>query len=165
MEKSSITSIIIYSIIVVLVIASVVIYLAGNNSGPRPVSFQINNRTYQISAYAYTAKSQQKGLMNATVTNTTFMLFYFKTPAIYYFWMKDTYSPLDIIWLNYNSSSQSARVVYIANATPCVSYSPNQTNCKIYNPGGYANYVLEAKAGFAQASGMSVGSNVKFLFK
>jgi uncharacterized membrane protein (UPF0127 family) len=55
--------------------------------------------------------------------------------------------------------------VYIVNATPCVSYSQNQTDCKIYDPGANANYVLEAKAGFAEQSNLSVGSHIKFLFK
>jgi uncharacterized membrane protein (UPF0127 family) len=101
--------------------------------------------------------------MNATVTNSTFMLFYFGQPGIYSFWMKDTYSQLDIIWLNYSGSTGMAKVVYVVDAPPCVNYSSDQSGCRIYTPSSEANYVLEAKAGFAERNNMTVGSSIKFL--
>ncbi len=154
-----------YLVIAVIVIAIALILtyeFTQNQRGAIPTSFTLNNRTYALTAYAATPKALENGLMNATVTNGTFMLFYFgQQPGMYPFWMKDTYSPLDIIWLNYSSATGLARVVYIANATPCISYSPNQGNCTIYTPTAYANYVLEARAGFVQRSGVNLGSELR----
>lgn len=129
----------------------------------RPTAFEFNNRTYAITAYASTMAEREKGLMNATVTNSTFMLFYFGQPSIYSFWMKNTYSQLDIIWLNYSGSIGMAKVVYIVHAPPCVNYSSDQSACRIYTPTTNANYVLETKAGFAELNNMTVGSSIKFL--
>ena len=78
--------------------------------------------------------------------------------------MKDTYSQLDMIWLNYSNSTGMAKVVYIVNATPCASYSPDQSGCVIYTPTAYANYVLEAKDGFVRMSGISLNGSVRFLY-
>lgn len=122
-----------------------------------PTQFTIGNKTYDFTGVATTLQEQEEGLMNATVTNSTFELFVFTHPAIYPFWMKDTYYPLDIIWINGND------VVYIVNATPCVSYSPGQDNCTIYNnynEGYVADYVIEAQAGFANRTGIRIGSNI-----
>ena len=136
----------------------------NQQSGGIPTSFELNNRTYAITAYANTSIEREKGLMNATVTNSTFMLFYFGQPGIYSFWMKDTYSQLDMIWLNYSNSTGMARVVYIVNATPCSSYSADQSGCMIYTPTAYANYVLEVKDGFVDRSGISLNESVRFLY-
>ncbi|MDE1871688.1 MAG: DUF192 domain-containing protein [Candidatus Micrarchaeota archaeon] len=149
------------AIVVVAAAAAYIFY----NQGQRPVSFQVNGNTYRITSYAYTEAERATGLMNATVTNDTFMLFRFDNPGIYPFWMKDTYSPLDIIWLNYSSTDGTAKVVYIANATPCIEYSSSQDSCIVYTPRSEANYVLEARAGFAKANDMTAGTEIRFLYK
>ncbi len=144
----------------------VVIYLFENLGGisQSPSSFSVNGKTYAITAYENTPTQREMGLMNATVTNSTFVLFHFPQSGIYPFWMKNTYSQLDIIWLNYSSSTDTANVVYIANAIPCASYSKNQSNCVIYTPNSSANYVLEAKGGFAKSNDVQIGSSLKFDF-
>lgn len=152
-------------LMVVAAILLVLIYEIGmpNPNAATPAAFSVNNRTYKITAYAYTQAQQEKGLMNETVTNSTFMLFYFGQPGIYSFWMKDTYSQLDIIWLNYSSSTGMAKAVYIVNATPCTSYNSNQDSCIIYTPTVYADYVLETKAGFVGQNNITIGSSIRFL--
>ncbi len=137
-------------------------YLVYGQGDHVPQSFVVNNSTYQITAYEHTSQQLEQGLMNVTVTNRTFALFYFGEPGIYPFWMKDTYSQLDMIWLNYSQSTGMGMVVYIANATPCADYDSNQTNCIIYTPTAYANYVLEAKAGFVQQNQIRVGTSIRF---
>ncbi len=120
-------------------------------------SFTFNNVTYKFTSVAMTIQQQEKGLMNASVTNSTFELFVFHNVSVYPFWMKDTYSPLDIIWIN------GTTVTFIAHAMPCSWYSMNQTSCVVYNnysQGHYANYVIEARAGFANRTGLHVGSKV-----
>ncbi len=109
-----------------------------------PRSFVIGNRTFNFSAVAVTTVEQEKGLMNATVTNKTFILFIFQDSSIYPFWMYNTYSNLDIIWIN--DTAKSGTVVYFVNATPCINKPP--TDCPLYIPEEYANYVIETKAGF-----------------
>lgn len=157
----------IYIIITLFIIgiALAAVYMYTENTTPMmPVSFSVGNSTFRITSYAYTQQQRASGLMNSTVGNSTFMLFYFPQPGIYPFWMKNTYAQLDIIWLNYSSSTRTASVVYIANATPCSYYDSSQTNCTVYTPAGFANYVLEAKAGFVQQNRISVGTQLKFAF-
>lgn len=154
-----------FLIIVLVAIAIVAIYLVENAPPPAsgmPSSFTINNRSYQITSYAYTTQQQEQGLMNATVTNSTFMLFAFGQEGIYPFWMKNTYYPLDMLWVSYNSTSHFGKVVYIAHAVPCSEYNSSQVSCRVYTPTAYANYVIEAKAGFANASNISVGTPIRF---
>lgn len=151
---------IIAALIIIALGLAALFFLPGGNA--YPASFTVSGGTYNITAYAYTTAQQEKGLMNATVTNSTIMLFGFPKPGLYSFWMKDTYSPLDIIWVNYSALQDSGTVVYIVNAIPCASYSANQSDCTIYTPASDANYVIEARSGFANASGIHVGSNLAF---
>lgn len=128
-----------------------------------PVSFTVNNETFNFTSYALNMTEAERGLMNATITNRTFMLFAFHNSSIYQFWMKNTYTQLDIIWIN--ADDGTGRIVYIANATPCIEYSTNQTNCEIYTPASVANYVIEAKAGFVKAYNVSDYEDVTFNYK
>lgn len=155
----------VFALVAVATIALITLYLLENGPVPQPVSFEVNNRTYPITNYADTPAQLDRGLMNATVTNSTFMLFYFHERGIYPFWMKNTYSQLDMIWLNYSSSDANATIVYMANATPCISYDKSQNSCTIYIPTAYANYVLETKSGFVEENNLHVGSKIKFIFK
>ncbi len=148
-------------ILVLLIVFTIINNPTNQNNQthlPPPNSFTFNNATYNFTAVELTLAQQEHGLMNTTVTNSTFMLFVFNGPSIYPFWMEDTYYPLDIIWIN------SSKVVYIVHSVPCSWYSPNQTACIIYNnftDGHVANYVIEAQEGFTNRTGMAVGSTVK----
>ena len=130
---------------------------------PDPASFTVGNKTFAFSSYALNITESEKGLMNATVTNMTFMIFIFHNSSIFPFWMKNTYAPLDIIWIEGNSSY--GRIVYIVNATPCISYDPGQANCTIYTPTAVADYVIEAQAGFVQRNNVSLYQQVRFNYK
>jgi uncharacterized membrane protein (UPF0127 family) len=166
-KRSNINLYLIVIMVIALVAMALIIAVSAAYFRSKPEvnypAFVLNNKTYAISAYAYTTAQQEKGLMNATVTNKTFMLFVFGNSANYPFWMKNTYTPLDIMWVEYNWTNDSGSIVYAVNATPCDSYSPNQTQCIVYNPDAYANYVIETKAGFQQTNGFAIGSKIKFL--
>ncbi len=142
------------------VVAFIYVALSARQPAPGlPASFAVSGHSFDFSAYAVTQQQQEQGLMNQTVTNGTFMLFVFSKPSIYRFWMYDTYDALDIIWLN--GTRDGATVVYVAaNAQPCVN-APQQ-DCAVYAPDAAANYVIEAKAGFAPAYGIGVGTRVSF---
>ena len=95
--------------------------------------------------------------MNTKVTNTTFMLFVFPAPGYYKFWMYETNTSLDIIWVN--ADGNLGRVVYVVtSAEPCYK----QESCPIYTPSAAANYVLEARSGFVQTNGIEVGTEIQF---
>jgi len=125
-----------------------------------PKSVTISQATYNITAYAITPGEQEKGLMNSTVNGSTFMLFVFPGSRPYPFWMKDTYSYLDIIWIN--ATGRYGRIVYFVNATPCAKYDSAQVNCTLYIPPSGANYVLETASGFDRRNAVYQGEHIEF---
>jgi uncharacterized protein len=163
MAKSKTKELILIFLVVFIIVA--VAYIALNQRQRMPKGFTVEGKNYSISAYAYTNQQREQGLMNSTVTSNTFMLFYFPELGIYPFWMKNTYSPLDILWIDYNYSANKGTIVYIANATPCSSYNALQSSCIIYTPNSYANYVLESQQGFASRNNIKNGTVVKFIYK
>ena len=125
--------------------------------GTVPSSFTVDGRTYKFSYTATTKAQWEAGLMNRAITNATTMLFAFPTSSLWTFWMYDTNASLDIIWLD--ASGGSAKVVYlVTSAPPCF----DQTICARYAPSSSANFAIEAKAGFAAANGITVGTEVEF---
>ena len=144
-----------------VLIAAAYAFVALNDTGtvtsPVPSSFTVNGKTY---AFTYTATNNDQrsaGLMNRKIENTTTMLFDFPSPGTYRFWMYDTNTSLDMIWIN--ASGSSGTVVYVySDAQPCYS----QITCPTFGPSSPANYVIEAKAGFAEANGIQVGTQVRF---
>lgn len=137
------------ALIAVAVFAVVELLLPGQTYS----QFSAGGKTFKITYNAVNPQEWEKGLMNSTVTNSTFMLFVFGKPGIYSFWMYDTDYNLDIIWLNVTNGSGS--VVYLAsNVTGCF----NKSECAVYTPSRPANYVLEAHGGFAEMNNITVGS-------
>jgi len=92
-----------------------------------------------------------KGLMfREELPENTGMLFVFENEGIYPFWMKNTYIPLDIIWINDNF-----RVVHIEHAVPCISET-----CVSYTPEAVARYVVETNVGFVDENNIAVGDQI-----
>lgn len=151
-------------IVAALVVAVVALaaYEATNVPGPAsssglPTRFTVNGKSFPITYTATDSAERARGLMDTSITNSTTMLFVFPSPGTYSFWMLDTNSSLDIIWID--ASGGSGTVVYIVEgAASC--YLP--ILCTTYTPSGPANYVVEAKAGFAVANGIEVGTAVSF---
>lgn len=82
------------------------------------------------------------------------MLFIYKREGIYPFWMKNTFIPLDIIWIN-----KEKEVVFISRNTP-----PERSGvCPIINPHKKAKYVLELNGGVSDKIGLSVGDRIIFM--
>jgi uncharacterized membrane protein (UPF0127 family) len=95
--------------------------------------------------------------MNRKITNGTTMLFAFPSSGQWQFWMYDTNTSLDMIWVSANGNAGS--VVYVVSgAQPCYDSS----SCTIYSPTASADYVIEAKAGFAAANGIQAGTAIQF---
>lgn len=76
------------------------------------------------------------------------MIFVFPGMAPRSFWMKDTYIPLDMIFLN-----DSLEVVSILANVPILNTQPRLS-------GVPAQYVVELKAGTAKSAGIVVGSKL-----
>jgi uncharacterized membrane protein (UPF0127 family) len=139
-----------------LAIAAYTVFVAsGSVTSPVPSTFTVNGKTY---AFTYTATDdahRAAGLMNKQVTNATTMLFVFPAMGTYGFWMSNTNTSLDMIWIN--ATGSTGRVVSVhTDARPCTSF------CPTYYPSSPANYVIEAKAGFALANGIEVGTQIQF---
>jgi len=83
------------------------------------------------------------------------MLFIFPRPASYGFWMKDTYIPLDLVWIS------GARVTGVtANVPP--AGTAGTSSLQTYYPPGKVDRVLEINAGAAAAAGIGTGSPVRY---
>jgi len=81
------------------------------------------------------------------------MLFIFEADGALDFWMKNTFIPLDFVWL-----SASGEVVDVrANVPPCRS-----DPCPSYASGKPARAVLEVNAGFAATHGVRLGERLNF---
>jgi len=145
---------------IILVIAAYVVLMLGNSgsvTSPVPSTFTVNGRTY---AFTYTATDNAQraaGLMNRKVSNTTTMLFAFPSMGTYQFWMYDTNTSLDMIWISATGNTGSVVYVY-TDAQPCYS----QISCPTYGPTSPANYVIEAMAGFAKMNDIVIGTQIQF---
>lgn len=94
-----------------------------------------------------------KGLSGETqLASNEALLFDFETEARWGIWMKDMKIPIDIIWLN-----EDKEVVYIIKQAPA-----ELGTSKTYAPEEPARYVLETRAGAAQANGIKVGDTALF---
>jgi len=147
------------------VILAVAAYVAltldnsGSVTSPVPSTFSVNGKTYVFTYTATNNAQRDAGLMNKRVTNTTIMLFAFPSMGTYQFWMYDTNTSLDMIWIT--ATGSTGRVVYVyADAQPCLT--PVPISCPTYGSSSPANYVIEAKAGFAEANGIVVGTQLQF---
>jgi uncharacterized membrane protein (UPF0127 family) len=91
-----------------------------------------------------------KGLMHRkTLAPDAGMLFVFEETADHPFWMKNTFIPLDLLFID-----EDGRVVGIdARATPG-DLSPRSA--------APSRYVLEVNGGWAEAHGVAVGDRVRF---
>ena len=100
-------------------------------------------------AFAKTEAEREQGLSDTQpLADNQGMLFFYDTPVIPYFWMKDMRYDLDMIWI------EDGTVADIS-ADAKVSDFP-----KTYNPKVPVSYVLEVNAGFAALHGIVIGSPV-----
>jgi len=148
------------AVIVVAVVALAVaytIYATASEPGcattSTPVSFTVNGKTYAFTYVARCEPQREAGLMGKRVTNDTTMLFAFPYSGTWSFWMQDTNTSLDMIWIN--ATGSTGRVVYLVPGT--LPYSTS-----VITPTASANYVIEARAGFASENGIGVGTTVLF---
>ncbi len=104
---------------------------------------------------AVSPEERERGLMyREKIEPDQGMLFVFEEEDLYSFWMKNTLIPLDIIWLNSN-----LQIVHIEkNVPPCL-----RDPCPGYSPRSPALYVLELKAGQAEANNLKLYERISFV--
>ncbi|MFT7538901.1 MAG: uncharacterized membrane protein (UPF0127 family), partial [Lysobacterales bacterium] len=103
---------------------------------------------------AITAEEHKIGLQQVKVLpEDQGMLFVFEREDHHRFWMKDTFIPLDIIWLN-----SDKKIVHISHKVePC-----KKDPCVIYVSPKMAQYVLELNAGSAESFKFGEGDLTTF---
>ncbi len=151
------------AVAIVAVIAVYTVYtlsaVPGTVTTPVPSSFTVNGNTYAFTYVATTQAEREAGLMNKKIANTTTMLFAFPSSGQWQFWMYNTNTSLDIIWVS--ATGESGSVVYlVTGAQPCYESS----TCTVYSSTAPANYAIEAKAGFAAANDIHLGTAIQFKF-
>ena len=119
------------------VVQEEIIPTQSSNKTRERTSLKVGNQNFQVEI-ADTPEEHRQGLMyREYLEGGTGMLFQFKNEGYPAFWMKNTYIPLDVIWI-----SAEKKVVDIQTLMPC------QTEpCPVFNPRGSAQYVLEVNAG------------------
>lgn len=119
-------------LIIVLIIA-IVLFLAIQ----KQTKVCFDSQCFKVEI-AQTQEKLTKGLMlRKSLDPDKGMLFIFEIEHEHSFWMKDTFIPLDIIWINMNKE-----VVHIErNVQPCAE------ECEIIVPDAKAKYVLEINPG------------------
>jgi uncharacterized membrane protein (UPF0127 family) len=101
---------------------------------------------------AKTEAAQEKGLSGrACIGEDQSMLFVFDKPDYYRFWMKDMKFPIDIVWIDSHKE--------VIGADRDISPSTYPSDFAPLQP---AQYVLELKAGKAQALGFGGGVQLNF---
>ncbi|MDA4115677.1 MAG: DUF192 domain-containing protein [Thaumarchaeota archaeon] len=120
-------------------------------------SFTVGGKTFELTYLATNQSALEKGLMGVKVTAATTELFVFPTAGYYSFWMYGVNSSLDIMWVDTPPGASSGTFVYLALGAPPCHIS---VVCTSYQPSARADYVIEAKAGFAAANGIAVGAPV-----
>jgi uncharacterized membrane protein (UPF0127 family) len=101
---------------------------------------------------ARTPAQTQRGLMfRRTLAADAGMLFLFPRPQQLSFWMRNTYLPLDMIFIEPDLTVLGV----VENTVPLTDDS-----CRVP---GLSQYVLEVNAGFARTHAINTGTPVRFV--
>jgi len=115
-----------------------------------------NRACYKEQCYklelAMTQEQKSKGLQHRDqLDKKRGMLFFMNNKGSPKFWMKETFIPLDIIWLD-----DLGTITYIEHsAFPC-----EKDPCPMYGPNFPAGYVLEINSGEASRLDMRLGERI-----
>lgn len=147
------TLFIIIPLIITLVSAVGLFFLRSQGIKKNRVCFKKSCFSVEL---AVTPEQRRQGLMSrGYLDRKEGMLFIFSEEDKHPFWMKNTWIPLDIIWINKNKE-----VVYISeNTLPCKS-----NDCPIIIPSGTAQFVLEINSGTIKNIGLAIGDKLDITY-
>lgn len=118
-----------------------------------PITAHTANGTTLYLEVANTTTARETGLSHrSSLAPQHGMLFLFRQPDIYPFWMKDTNIPLDIIWLNRGK---------IVDAATLPATTPG-AQIPIHTPSVVADTVIEVNADEALIDGLTAGQTVTY---
>lgn len=153
--------------LILLVVASVLITAVGKIENSRTDNLEDQNSTTvrfasdgelkaEITAeIASTPGEREKGLMNRSLLPEDHgMLFVFPDEKKRVFWMKNTYIPLDIIFIAENKT-----IVDIDQADP--EPDTPKENLTLYRSDKPAKYVIEVNQGFSKEKSIAEGDIIK----
>lgn len=132
--------------LVALVAASVSLYRT-NPYSQGATSAEFGGVPLEIE-YATTSSAMLRGLAGREYIPEGYgMLFVFSNDSYHGIWMKDMQVPIDIFWLDAQG--------HVISISPYVATS---TYPDVFYPSKPARYVLETRAGFANAYGIRIGT-------
>ena len=116
------------------------------------VTFEPQGRTLRIDVeLAETPQERERGLMyRRQLAPSAGMLFVFDAPTNQSFWMKNTYIPLDMVFIN-----PSMQIVGIIHEAEPLTLRPRAVN----QP---SRYVVEVNGGFCRKHGITLETPVRF---
>jgi len=143
--------------IIILGLVIIGIYFLQNKKPSGEVIFKKQNIKVQVEI-ADNSLTQTQGLMDRKeLPEFSGMLFVFQNEAPRTFWMKNTYFPLDLLFISHDKKIKEIK----ANFEPC----PAGQNCPSYRSQEKAQYVLEVNGGFCERHHVEVGDEVEIIFK
>ena len=130
---------------------SLIFFSAATGAEMKTVS--LRGATFMVEV-AETSEQQSRGLMfRKSMPQDSGMLFVFEEEEIQPFYMKNTFIPLDIIWMD-----KDKRIVFIKKRAPAC----NGDKYELIDPGKKARYVLELNAGASDSIGLQIGDMARF---
>jgi len=138
----------------ILLTAGTVIELDRQDTGLTRVEFYSGDERLASAnvEVADTDEERREGLMNRTSLESDGMLFVFDREQELSFWMKNTYIPLDMVFVYRNGTISR---IYEADPQPGVSKS----ELRRYRARG--KYVVELRQGFTDEHGIEEGDRVE----
>jgi len=122
-----------------------------SNRGWNSTEIKINN----VTIFAWIADDEEKralGLMHIKkLEENEGIIFIFEDEGIHQFWMKNTYLPLDILFIDKN-----LKIIDIQSMEPC-----NMNECILYSPPRSIKYAIEVERGFCTRNGIKIDDEVK----
>lgn len=134
-------------------LSTLLLLLAVPATTPHPACIFPDGTTIRLEL-ADTEAGRIEGLMfRDFLAEDAGMLFIFEREGLWPFWMKNTFIPLDMIWLDSNGVIVDIR----ANVQPC-----RLDPCPSYWPRSAARAMLEINAGLAAKHGLKSGNRLGF---
>lgn len=122
----------------------------------KTATVEIQNKVFQVDV-AETEKQKQVGLSEkSTMADNRGMLFLFKEPGFYTFWMKKMQLPIDIIYIKDNKI-----VTIFKNISPPQDKNTPDEKLPLFTPKQQADKVLEINAGLSDQYKIKEGDSVK----
>ncbi|MCS7135198.1 MAG: DUF192 domain-containing protein [Candidatus Aenigmarchaeota archaeon] len=128
--------------------------LSGCLSEKKEILIHTANNTIKVRVeIADTEEKRRKGLMfRQNLKENEGMLFVFEEEMHVSFWMKNTFLPLDMIFISSNGTINEIK----QNLKPCF-----HDTCEIYKSSHPSKYVLEVNANFAERNNIKVGDLIR----